>query len=463
LAFGVGGDSQSLVFESLAPNGELVARKVIGIDRGPDGKKRIHNEPGCAPSLFGWQAMPQDADVAVITEGQIDAMTWHAMGFSALSVPNGVGDPGWVEYEWENLARFDRIYLSFDADEPGQKAVKEVARRLGLHRCWIVPAVAGHKDANEALMAGATFADFSKAITDAKCWTPPEIRRPSDFADAVIANLFDPSGRKPGFWPETLHSKIGFRDGELSIWTGISGHGKSNLLLQVAMEAAAYGHKVAIASMEMPGHKTLIQAVKMGSPFGPERLTPDLTRHLLERLGNRLWIFDLLGSVQLARLLDLMEYAARRYAVTHFVVDSLMKLDVSSEDYEAQRVTLNSLVSFARQNSAHVHLVCHARKQADENKNPGKMDVKGSGDIINQGDNILSVWRNKAKEEKARNVQLSDREKMTVPDTIVYVEKDRENGEEQSIPLLFNKARRRFVPTETDFTIPKLLPDEDTP
>ena len=68
-----------------------------------------------------------------------------------------------------------------------------------------------------------------------------------------------------------------------------------------------------------------------------------------------------------------------------------------------------------------LHLVAHARKGQDESKAPRKMDVKGSGNIVNQADNVFSVWRNKPKEE-------ADCPPETDPDAILYVDKQR-NGE----------------------------------
>jgi len=110
--FGVYGAARDIVYPSMSPAGELVSVKYIGLDRTPDGKKKIRQEEGCAPCLFGWQAMPADSRYCVITEGQIDAMTWAQIGYNALSVPNGTGDTEkWIDYEWPNLERFDHIYL----------------------------------------------------------------------------------------------------------------------------------------------------------------------------------------------------------------------------------------------------------------------------------------------------------------------------------------------------------------
>jgi twinkle protein len=435
-----------MVFPSYDQLGELINVKYIGMTRSADGKKRIRQEAGCAPCLFGWHAIKPDARVAIITEGQIDAMTWAAMGANAFSIPNGTGDcETWIDYEWENLEQFDTIILSFDTDKPGIEAVERVSKRLGRHRCMRVT-LEGFKDANEALMAGKTKEFFIDALNKATPFKPPEIVSPMDMKDKVMAEMFPKDGKKAGFWPVTLGGLVGFRSGELSIWTGISGHGKSTLLLQLMLEATGEGMSVGIASMEMPAQKTLAFAVQMNRPEGmkAEEMNPDTAETVLDALSGFLWIFNLQGEIPVDQLIALMEYGVARHGMKHIVIDSLMKLDVASDDFDKQRQVLNKLVNFSRSSGCHIHLVCHPKKTDDEGKKPGKMDIKGSSDIFNQADNILAVWRNRAKEED--QAQRSDGSKdFRNPDTICYLEKDREFGLYGNCHLFFNPSRRRFL------------------
>ena len=88
-------------------------------------KKKVWQETGCAPCLFGWHALAPSAietRTVLLCEGQIDAMTWTQWGIPALSIPNGSGAT-WIEHEWDNLAAFDHIYLSFDQDGAGAAGI----------------------------------------------------------------------------------------------------------------------------------------------------------------------------------------------------------------------------------------------------------------------------------------------------------------------------------------------------
>jgi len=427
-----------IVFPAFSPDGELLNNKFIAIKRNDKGKKIVWSETGCAPCLFGWQALPRDTREVVLTEGQIDCMTWHQAGFPALSVPDGATNDAWIDFNWDSLQQFERIYLNYDDDDEGRKAIPKISARLGLARCFIVR-LPGFKDANEALHGGFTNNQFAAAIAASRPLSPRQIKTPNELTSKVVEEFFPPDGVRPGFFPSIFRGKLGLRPGEVTVWTGISGHGKTILLNQVILEAILDGHLAAIASMEMPVHKILRWMLRQSDPlieFTREQIT-----EILEWMTGRLWIYDLLGNVQSKLVLELMEYSFARHGVTLFVIDSLMKCAIDSDDYNAQRMFLNDLCSFSMDTGAHVNLVAHARKGSNELDAPGKLDVRGSADIINQPANVLTVWRNKEKEVKSRNNGATDNRE---PDTIVYCNKQRETGVEFAEKFLFNKLR--FTP-----------------
>lgn len=439
--FRIGANEKEIIFPSFNTDGELVNVKYIGVERDQNGKKIIRQENNCPPSLFGWQALSNNPREVVITEGQIDAMTWHQWGFPALSIPNGTGDKfSWLEYDWENLQQFDSIYLSFDMDKPGREAVIQVANRLGIHRCFIVELP--HNDANECLQKGVTANDASKFIAWAKPIIPEEIKTPNQFTEEVL-NVFYPKDDIPkGLFPDIFRNKIGFRPGELTIWTGISSHGKSVMLNQVMILAAMAKEKCAIASMEMRPEQTLarmITCIELKTKPPKETIS-----HILNWLTGRIWIYDVMGNVSKTKLLDLMDYSFCRHGINHFVIDSLMKCNVDSEDYNGQRMFADALATFAKRHNVHIHLVAHPRKTKDESEVHGKMDIKGSSDLFNQADNVITVWRNKDKEAKLKERKISEVENQQIPDCIVYCDKQRETGWEGKIPLWYLNLGFRF-------------------
>lgn len=426
-----------VVFPYIGPSGECVNVKRIAVKRTENGKKICRQESGCAPSLFGWQALPPDCREVIITEGEIDAMTWHQLGYHALSIPDGAKGDTWIEYEWDHLQQFDTIWLNWDGDKDGQSAVRNFARRLGLARCLVLT-IPGHKDANEALQAGLDANGFASAIAAAKPMAPEQIKTPRSFLDRVVEKFYPPDGQPPGFYSDIFDGLLGMRPGEITIWTGVAGHGKSALLNQIMLEATHVNNRVAIASMEMMGeqtlHRMILQSERANTP------TVEQIGEILDWMGGKLWIYDVMGNTPPKLLLELMEYSCARHGVEIFVIDSLMKCSVASDDYDAQRTFLNDLCSFAKEFRVHINLVAHARKGKDESEMPGKLDVLGSSSIINQADNLLTVWRNKDKEAKSYEGISSDKE----PDSIVFCTKQRETGEEFRMTYRYLKSVFRF-------------------
>lgn len=177
--------------------------------------------------------------------------------------------------------------------------------------------------------------------------------------------------------------------------------------------------------MEMKGDATLYRMLCQSTRGNP--VPADDIKPMLEWMDGKLWIYDILGNVEPGFLMELMEYSYARSGVNMFVIDSLMKCNVAGDDYEAQRLFMNRVCSFAQDTGTHVHIIAHPRKGNSEEDEPGKLDVKGSSDLVNQPDNVLCVYRNKKKEAKARNQEAPAAGE---PDTVIKCTKQRETGED---------------------------------
>ena len=94
---------------------------------------------------------------------------------------------------------------------------------------------------------------------------------------------------------------------------------------------------------------------------------------------------------------------------------------------------------------AHIHLVHHVRKQGSERDRISKFDVKGSGSITDQVDNVLLVWRNKGKEQ--------DDKRHGEPDALLTCDKQRNGEWEGSFSFWFHKGAMQFVPTSDGRTM----------
>lgn len=228
-AYKIGERGRDIVFPFWR-NSELILVKYLSVDRAPDGKKKISVEKDCEPCLFGWHLIPSNGRSVAICEGEIDAMSLYQLGIAALSVPfgGGKGDKQkWIEYEYDRLSIFDVIFLCFDPDEEGKVAIVELVERLGRHRCRIVGLP--YKDPNACLQAGMSKEEMQKCFDNARTLDPEELKNARQFVEEVIKEFYPVEGAMLGYNPpwEKARDKVLFRPDELSIWTGINGHGKS--------------------------------------------------------------------------------------------------------------------------------------------------------------------------------------------------------------------------------------------
>ncbi len=342
----------------------------------------------------------------VITEGEFDTLALDEAGiFNAVSVPSGAASMEWIENCWDWLEQFSKIIIWGDADDPGREMVRKVVLKLGEWRCFLVDS-GRHKDANEAL-AREGKEKTAAYVAQAK---PIPIQGLIDLADVTpvdISNIARVRSGIPG-----LDQEIGgFLMGELSVWTGKSGQGKSTLLGQLLLESIHQDYGVCAYSGELRADRfqywTNLQAAGpnyIEQYFDTVKKRPvgyvpkPISSQIREWYRGKFWLYDnniLSSSPEESGIIKLFTYAARRYDCKVFLVDNLMtsrfeggKSD--SDYYRAQSTFVGDLVHFAKAYNAHVHLVAHPRKTQ------GKVDkesVSGSGDISNRADNVFSVER----------------------------------------------------------------------
>jgi twinkle protein len=454
-------DDQAIVFPFIEHDAEgnrdvCVHRKFLKVDR-PNGKKESWSTKGTKRPLYGKNLIDDNVSEITICEGEIDALTWHSWGIPAVSVPNGVSDFEWVDIDWDWLSRFERINVSMDMDEPGQQATQEIVKRLGLHRCYIVSLP--HKDANEALLAGETRESMLRVISAAKAIEMDEIKRPDDFKGDVVKHFTtDPSlegWETP--WSPTVPWRV--RPGEFTVLSGFSGSGKTHGLNHLMLHLVQQGVKVMDASLEIRPGLTLYYMTRCA--LAKKVATKAEAEACVNWLNDNVLFLDCIGTVSIDRIMAGMEYARKRHGVDVFVIDSLFKCGLNSEDYGAARVFADRLTSFCNNTGAHVILVAHSRKTPSGNEFavPTKADVAGSSDITNAAFNVIIFWRNKLKKRKLDEAYQNNNteqasEWIDAPDGKILIDKQRFGGGEEGETHVwyakdacqFHTTRNRAIP-----------------
>lgn len=422
--------------------------------------RSIHNKgqqrldpPGGGWGFFGWHTVPQDAKEVIITEGEFDAMAvFQATSRPAISLPSGCRNLP-VEV-LPLLEQFEKIYLWMDSDAPGQEGAQVFAKKLGLKRCFIVPASEEAKDANEALLKGMDLHEFlqkaeivpHERILTFKSLRPTvlhEIFHPNEYAGTPFTSL-----------PKFTSIIKGFRRGEMTVMTGPTGSGKTTFLSQLSLDLAEQGVNTLWGSFEIKNQRLLKKLLHQYCR-GPLGLPPNVHNRdekmmkLVNNLADRfetlpLYFLKFHGTTEVENVLDAMDYATYVHDCQHIILDNLQFMltrDFKSsqkqfsygsyyDKFDMQDIAMEKLRKFATDRNVHLTVVVHPRKE-DDQAPLGLSSFYGSAKATQEADIVLILQQNGG----GKHIQ---------------VKKNRFDGTLGSTPLFYDSASGRYEEVSVD-------------
>ena len=293
------------------------------------------------------------------------------------------------------------------------------------------------------LLVGDDFAEYMHTSE-----TQARVIPASNYRDLLKRAMYEPAKVVPGLpWSKTLEH-IAFRAGEVSLWAGANGSGKSMLLSHVMLGLVRQRERACIASFEMKPVRQLERMARQTAMNAkPAETAIDA---MFDWLTGRLWFYDQQGPAKAAMVYAVCRYAADRLKCSQIVIDSLMKCVRGEDDYNGQKDFVDELTSIARDTGLHIHLVHHIKKPDDESRVPSKYDAKGSGSISDQVDNVFMFWRNKPKERiadrEARGEKMTEKDLAALkhPDALLVCDKQRNGDFEGRISLWFHVGALQY-------------------
>ena len=217
--------------------------------------------------------------------------------------------------------------------------------------------------------------DFAAYLHDTE---PAEkLRRAVDYLPDVLRLLATREERPTHPMLPFAGARVGFAPGEVTLWAGFNGSGKSMLTGQVLTGIAQAGERICIASFEMKPAKTLARINRQ--VFRSAQPTEEQVLEFFHTTDGAIWLYDQQGTVQPQRMLAVIRHCAEKLGCQHIVIDSLMKCVKGDDDYNGQKDFVDALTAAARDHNIHIHLVAHLRKGEGDERLPTRMDIKGSG------------------------------------------------------------------------------------
>ncbi len=221
-----------------------------------------------------------------------------------------------------------------------------------------------------------------------------------------------------------------------------NGSAKSTMLSEVMASLALAGKRVVVLSLEMPAYSVAAKmAVQSLANRHPSRARMEAWA---DQVGESLCFLDLTGDLEPAECIRLARYCAHELGTQHLVIDNLTKIvSADNEHTEQQRRFVAQLHRTAIDTGMHVHLVAHTRKPSDDEKQPpSRYEVAGSRTLVDQPDNVVMVWRNRAKERAQADGDLGHADKA---DVVLNVDKQRHADYTGLIGLFMDRSCYRLV------------------
>lgn len=248
---------------------------------------------------------------------------------------------------------------------------------------------------------------------------------------------------------------IEFRKGELTVVAGASGHGKSALMGQIALDLASQGKKTCILSLEMPPARTLYRMGRQqeglavcGRIHKYSATAADTLEDFLREIAPYIFLLDRVGSATPKQVFGAMVQAVTKFGCSHIIIDNLMRVcpEYGDRANEAQKDFVQNLIALAKRLDVHVWLVHHVRKGSSETDEINKYSIRGAAAITDNADNVLLLCRNLSKERKLDAHYSRDADRAE-GDSVLVVDKQRNGDWQGRIQLWFSKETYRLCPT----------------
>lgn len=264
----------------------------------------------------------------------------------------------------------------------------------------------------------------------------------------------------------------GFNLGELSVWSGSNGSGKSSVLSQLALESIDRNYNVALFSGELVAHRVLswIQLQASGKKHNKQTeydsfyVVPNGIKNKINKwLDGKLYIYNNDKGSNVEKVIASIDECIVKNKIKVVIIDNLMALNLSQvigEKYERQTNLVIALSSLAKKHNVHIHFVAHPRKSLGFLR---KQDISGTADISNLADNVFIIHRVNNDFKKGMKDFLGKAgDHLTHCDNVIEIAKNRDLGISDSfLSLYFEIESKRFLNYENEKRTYKWEADKD--
>jgi twinkle protein len=388
--------------------GELVNIKF----RGP--KKTFKMAKDAELIFYNLDAM-QDETSVVIVEGEIDCLTFHECGiFNVISVPNGASKGSqkleYLDNCWSHFEHIDKVILAVDSDDAGRNLRDELARRIGKEKCFTVDYAEGCKDANDVLLKVGRDA-VKHIVENAREWPLEGVKAMEDMFPTITSWYENgyPKGAIAGI--NGLDDLLTFAPGQLTVVTGIPGHGKDEFLNWVMTSLSKKeGWPWALCGFEETPEETTTKLMEkfIGKAFDHRKSQLDrisVTQYE-EGIGLVDTYFSFINTedidTDIEGILSVAEMLVKKRGIKGLYINPWNWIDhkrpQGSSETEYVSEVLSKIIRFAKRRGVHVFLLAHTTKMQKDKETkkyevPTLYSISGSAHFYNKTHNGITIYR----------------------------------------------------------------------
>ncbi|CAG9862156.1 unnamed protein product [Phyllotreta striolata] len=367
--------------------------------------------------------IPNISDLLILANSKINA--------NIVCLPNGVNNI--PLYTLPSFERFKKLVLWLDNDNKSWMASRSFAKKLGEKRCQLIrptdKQLLPHLDPDQ---------DFKSIISSAQpMWHKSVTTFSALRADVLsdLRNIDKVQGVKWKRYPTLNKILKGHRNGELTVFTGPTGCGKTTFISDYSLDLSMQGVNTLWGSFEIRNArlaKTMLQQLS-GIPLD-ENL--DLFDHWADEFEKLpIYFMTFHGQQSIKVVMEAIEHATYVYDISHVIIDNLQFMMGTSEDqrhmdrFWKQDVIISSFREFATRRNCHVTLVIHPRKERDDDELTTS-SIFGGAKASQEADNILIIQDKRLSSIRGKKY--------------LQVVKNRYSGDLGIIPLNFDKSSLSF-------------------
>ncbi|CAG0880882.1 unnamed protein product, partial [Cyprideis torosa] len=420
-------DDQTIWLPLKGPTGNTLGLRKIHMK---DGERRETQIPGDCNVPFGFPNK-RKGDTVVLTDRAADALALQQFTkFPVFSLPFETRrlPPEMLPV----LETFSKVILWFRGDGPSWDAVKNFSKKLGDHRCYYVSPGECKLSPIEAISSNV---DPKKVLANVRPLSHKAIASFCSLREAVKAELTMPdqvAGVKWTRFPVLNDILKGHRRGELTVFTGPTGAGKTTFLSEYSLDLCANGVNTLWGSFELPTVRLARTMLHQYSMLNMEHHMDQFDELCDEFERLPMYFTTLFGETSLRQLLDAMTHAVYVYDIAHIIIDNLQFMMGTPESdrtiidrFYRQDIAVGAFRKFATQNDCHVTLVVHPRKEQAGADELTVSSFFGGAKVTQEADNVLILQDKKFFGNRSKK--------------FIQVAKNRYCGDLGLMPLEFNK------------------------